>query len=104
MIDNPTLQVLNNRVSLRVYDQREISQETLDVILEAMMRAPTAGNQMLYSVIVVCDQKTKEILAQTCDHQAFIATAPEWPNIAIARGCSLKRRRNPTCCWPSRTQ
>ena len=76
MIDNPTLQVLNNRVSLRVYDQREISQETLDVILEAMMRAPTAGNQMLYSVIVVRDQKTKEILAQTCDHQAFIATAP----------------------------
>ena len=123
MIDNPTLQVLNNRVSLRVYEQREISQETLDVILEAMMRAPTAGNQMLYSVIVVRDQKTKEILAQTCDHQAFIATAPvilifladisaglittasmEWPNIAIARGCSLKRRRNPTCCWPSRTQ
>ena len=76
MIDNPTLQVLNNRVSLRVYEQREISQETLDVILEAMMRAPTAGNQMLYSVIVVRDQKTKEILAQTCDHQAFIATAP----------------------------
>lgn len=67
MIDNPTLQVLNNRVSLRVYEQREISRETLDVILEAMMRAPTAGNQMLYSVIVVRDQKTKEILAQTCD-------------------------------------
>lgn len=75
-MDNETLQVLKNRASLRVYDKREIPQEVLDQILEAMMRAPTAGNQMLYSVIVVRDQKMKEILSQTCDHQAFIATAP----------------------------
>lgn len=73
---NQTLEVLNNRASLRVYDDREISQEILDTILEATMRAPTAGNQMLYSVIVVRDEKTKKKLAQSCDHQAFIATAP----------------------------
>ena len=45
---NQTLEVLNNRASLRVYDDREISQEILDTILEATMRAPNAGNQMLY--------------------------------------------------------
>ena len=73
---NQTLEVLNNRASLRVYDDREIYQEILDTILEATMRAPTAGNQMLYSVIVVRDEKTKKKLAQSCDHQAFIATAP----------------------------
>ena len=56
---NQTLEVLNNRASLRVYDDREISQEILDTILEATMRAPTAGNQMLYWVIVVRDEKTK---------------------------------------------
>ena len=73
---NPTLELMNNRVSLRVYDDRPIPQEVLDTILHAMMRAPTAGNQMLYSVIVVRDENTKKILSQTCDHQAFIATAP----------------------------
>ena len=76
MKENPTLCLLNQRASLRVYDKRDISQETLDVILQAMMRAPTAGNQMLYSVIVVRDEQTKQKLAQSCDHQAFIATAP----------------------------
>ena len=52
MKENPTLRLLHQRASLRVYDKRDISQETLDQILQAMMRAPTAGNQMLYSVIV----------------------------------------------------
>ena len=76
MKENPTLRLLHQRASLRVYDKRDISQETLDQILQAMMRAPTAGNQMLYSVIVVRDDATKQKLAQSCDHQAFIATAP----------------------------
>ena len=43
---NPTLELMNNRVSLRVYDDRPIPQEVLDTILHAMMRAPTAGNQI----------------------------------------------------------
>ena len=59
MKENPTLRLLHQRASLRVYDKRDISQETLDQILQAMMRAPTAGNQMLYSVIVVRDDATK---------------------------------------------
>jgi nitroreductase len=40
------------------------------------MRAPTAGNLMLYSIIEVTDQKAKETLARTCDNQPFIARAP----------------------------
>ena len=73
---NEVLKTLNNRISLRGYEKKEISQEDYDAIIKSMMRAPTAGNQMLYSVIAVRDQKTKDILARTCDHQAFIATAP----------------------------
>ena len=55
---NDTLKTINNRVSLRGYDKKDISKEDLDAILEAAMRAPTAGNQMLYSIIVVKDGKT----------------------------------------------
>lgn len=73
---NEVLKTINNRSSLRGYDKRDISSEDLDAILEAAMRAPTAGNQMLYSIIVIRDEKTKKILSETCDHQAFIATAP----------------------------
>ena len=53
---NETLKTINGRVSLRGYDKRDISKEDLDAILNAAMRAPTAGNQMLYSVIVIKDE------------------------------------------------
>ena len=49
---NPVLDTIKNRVSLRTYDNRPVTEEELQAILEAAMRAPTAGNQMLYSIIV----------------------------------------------------
>jgi FMN reductase (NADPH) len=73
---NRVVETLKNRRSLRKYDQRPISQVHLDTILECMMRAPTAGNMMLYSVILIEDQHKKEILSRTCDNQPFIAKAP----------------------------
>ena len=45
-------------------------------ILQAAMRAPTAGNMMLYSIIDVENQALKDRLAVTCDDQPFIAKAP----------------------------
>lgn len=84
MKENPTLRLLHQRASLRVYDKRDISQETLDQILQAMMRAPTAGNQMLYSVIVVRDDVTKQKLAQSCDHQGLRFEAPQESDLLLA--------------------
>ena len=40
------------------------------------MRAATAGNMMLYSMIEVSDQDLKDRLAVSCDNQPFIAKAP----------------------------
>lgn len=70
---NPVLDTIKNRVSLRTYDNRPVTEEELQAILEAAMRAPTAGNQMLYSIIVIRSQETKEKLAKSCDNQPFIA-------------------------------
>ena len=39
------------------------------------MRAPTAGNMMLYSILDITDQAVKDKLAVTCDDQPFIASA-----------------------------
>jgi len=73
---NTVIETLKNRTSLRTYADRPVSQEHLDIILDCAMRAPTAGNMMLYSVIIIEDKKKKEILSRTCDNQPFIAKAP----------------------------
>lgn len=73
---NQTIATLMNRRSVRAYTEQQLSLETRRTILEAALRAPTAGAMMLYSVIEVEDQALKDKLAVTCDHQPFIAKAP----------------------------
>lgn len=72
---NETIRQLNERKSVRVFLEREISNEDKNAILNAAAQAPTAGNQQLYTIIDVTDQTLKERLAETCDHQPFIASA-----------------------------
>lgn len=73
---NSVLDVLYQRTSLRVYSDQTITKEEEDAIIKSAMQAPTAGNQMLYSMIIIRDQKRKERLSELCDHQPFIAKAP----------------------------
>ncbi|MBS4538682.1 nitroreductase family protein [Clostridium sp. D2Q-11] len=73
---NETLNVLNNRISLRRYKDKPISEDHLEQILYSTMRAPTAGNMMLYTVLVIKDQEKIEKLSKSCDNQPFIAKAP----------------------------
>ena len=73
---NETLKGIENRKSTRNFAPTPIRPEERQAILHASMRAPTAGNMMLYSIIEVEDQSIKEQLAESCDHQPFIAKAP----------------------------
>ncbi|MGO1372405.1 MAG: nitroreductase family protein [Senegalia sp. (in: firmicutes)] len=73
---NETLEVLNNRMSLRRYKEKEITDEDLERILHSTMRAPSAGNMMLYSILVIKDKEKIKKLSETCDNQPFIAKAP----------------------------
>ena len=75
-MDNQVLEILKRRVSLRTYDNQPVTEEELNAILKAAMQAPTAGNQMLYSIIVIRDQEKKALLSKSCDNQPFIAKAP----------------------------
>ena len=76
---NNVIETLLNRKSVRVYEKREIEPDVRAAILKATLRAPTAGNMMLYSIIDVTEQRIKDRLALTCDNQPFIASAPmEW--------------------------
>lgn len=73
---NPTLELIHQRRSTRRYEPAPLTQEEKDSILSAAMRAPTAGNMMLYTIIEVEEQQLKDRLALTCDNQPFIAKAP----------------------------
>jgi nitroreductase len=94
---NPTLELIEKRRSIRVYDPTPLSQAEQDAILHAALRAPTAGAMMLYTILEVTDQASKDRLAVTCDHQPFIAAAPylllfladyqRWVDLYTAAGC-----------------
>lgn len=73
---NETLELMMKRKSVRVFEEKPIGPEEKQAILNAAMRAPTAGNSMLYSILDVTDQTLKDKLSETCDHQPFIAKAP----------------------------
>jgi FMN reductase (NADPH)/FMN reductase [NAD(P)H] len=80
---NETLDVILNRKSSREFPPEGIPEETKADIIGATLRAPTAGNLMLYSIIEVDDQAAKDTLAVSCDHQPFIARAP-WVLLFLA--------------------
>ncbi|MBR3973645.1 MAG: nitroreductase family protein [Oscillospiraceae bacterium] len=99
---NETIRQLNERKSIRVFEDREIGAAEKAAILNAACQAPTAGNQQLYTIIDVTDQTIKEKLVKTCDNQPFIATAKlvlifcadckKWYDAFKASGCEP---RNP---------
>lgn len=71
---NNTIRELLARKSVRVYTDEAIPAEAKEAILLSAVNAPTAGNQQLYTIIDVTDQTLKDALAESCDHQPFIAT------------------------------
>jgi FMN reductase (NADPH)/FMN reductase [NAD(P)H] len=73
---NPVLETIHQRKSVRAYEDKPLPEDVRDMILKSAMRAPTAGNMMLYSIIEVSDQEAKNKLVDTCDNQPFIAKAP----------------------------
>ena len=109
---NEVMDVLLKRKSMRAYAPTEIGPEVKAAILQATLRAPTAGNMMLYSIVDVTDQRMKDRLAVTCDDQPFIAKAPlvwlfladyqRWQDYFVACGvqevCAAKNEpmRNPS--------
>lgn len=73
---NSTIKTIAERTSLRDYSSEPVTEEEERIILNAAFRAPTAGNQMLYSIIKITDSSLKNSLAELCDNQSFIAKAP----------------------------
>lgn len=98
---NEVIRQLQERKSVRVFEEREIAAEEKQQILQAAVMAPTAGNQQLYTILDITDPNIKEQLAQTCDQQPFIAQAKlvlifcadcqKWYEAFKAAGCTPRK-------------
>ena len=73
---NEIIQSLYDRKSIRAFTDQPVSEEARELIVEAAMQAPSAGLQMLYTILDIRDQTIKNELAISCDEQPFIAKAP----------------------------
>ena len=60
----------------RAYTREDVALETLEVILDAAGRAPSAGHTQPQEFVVVTDQRTKDALAHAALDQMFLAEAP----------------------------
>lgn len=70
------LDKLKSIKSTRVFLDKPVKDDIKLKILQTATFAPTAGNMMMYAMIDVTDQLTKEKLSESCDHQPFIKSAP----------------------------
>ena len=95
---NPTQQGIQDRKSVRVFLDQPVTPAMKEQLLEAAFQAPTAGCQQLYTILDITDPERKARLAELCDHQPFIATAPvvlvfladcaRWPGVYREAGCA----------------
>ena len=98
---NEILESLHRRKSVRVFTDEPVGEAEKQAVLAAAFQAPTAGNQQLYTILDITDQSIKDTLAETCDHQPFIARAPvvlifcadcrKWFDAYVEAGCSPRR-------------
>lgn len=72
---NEIIRALYTRKSVRVFSEKGITQKEKECILNAALQAPSAGCQLLYTILDITDQNKKERLAELCDHQTFAAKA-----------------------------
>lgn len=81
--------VIHGHRSIRKYEDREISQELLDEILEAGIRASSSGNMQSYSIIVTKDKGLREKLYKALMEQSMVLEAP----VLVTFCCDFNRMR-----------
>ncbi len=68
--------LVRERRSVRRYTSEDLSDRQLDAILDAMRRAPSAGDLQAYEVVVVRLPERRQQLAHAAHDQDFVAEAP----------------------------
>ncbi|MFN3480741.1 MAG: nitroreductase family protein [Thermodesulfovibrionales bacterium] len=80
------LKIIKERRSVRDFEKRDISDEVIDKLIEALIWAPSAGNLQARKFYFVRDIMIKKELASAALNQRFIAEAP-----LVVVGCTDSR-------------
>ncbi len=64
------------RTSVRQFEDKEVEEEKIELILKAAMQAPTAGNQQSWQFYVVRNKETLEKLSKASRFAGCTANAP----------------------------
>ena len=59
------MEIIKNRRSIRKYEEKDVPEEALNQILEAVQWAPSWANTQVWEVVVVKNQDTKVKLSET---------------------------------------
>ena len=70
------LETIKSRRSIREFQKKEIPEEIIDELIEALIWAPSAGNLQARKFYFVFNQEIKEKLVEAAFGQDFIAQAP----------------------------
>jgi len=77
------LEIIKNRRSIREFQKKEISEEIVDKLIEALIWAPSAGNLQSRKFYFVFDEKVKKDLSRAARGRDFIFQTP-----LIVVGCA----------------
>ena len=75
-MNNDLIQLIMTRTSIRAFQDRPVSDETVEQLLKAAMAAPSAKNSQPWSFVVIRDRALLEKLGDSLPNAKMTATAP----------------------------
>jgi nitroreductase len=68
-------EAIKNRRSIRTYKKQELTQETINQLIDVARLAPSAGNTQAWAFVIATEPKTKQALASAAFGQKWLEEA-----------------------------
>lgn len=84
------IEAIEQRSTVRSFTREAVPEATIGRLVEAALRAPSAGNIQPWQLIVVFKEEIKGTLAGACEREGFIADAAVNIVVCLEKGKSQK--------------
>ena len=84
------IEAIEQRSSVRSFTNESVPEPTIGRLVEAALRAPSAGNIQPWQLVVVFKEEVRQSLAAACPREGFIADAAVHIVVCLERGKSEK--------------
>lgn len=75
---NSTLETLMSHRSIRKFSSEQVSDEQLDLLIQAGQAASSSSFIQAYSIIDICDTRIRNQLQACCSNQEYVSAAPRF--------------------------